>query len=410
MQVNEGRVETDSVDDIIEDLISDAKTYFGDDLNDTELSVIRMFYAPAAEKIQETQEVVATTLDSVQIDHAEKEALDILTNHIGVTRKPAEKAFGQVTFSRDTDATTDYTIPKGTEVQTDSSVPIRFETTETVTLSSGTKEVTADIEAQEDGKKGNVGANTITVLTNGVTGVEDVTNSSKTEGGSEEETDEELRERSKEELGQGSRASGGAIINQIRKINGVTNVSIFINDTNNDNTGSGGLPEHSFEAVVSGGKDAEIAQTILDTKAAGDTDYAGAYGTATSADADLPNGQTETVNFSRPNDVQIYVDIALTKTDDFLGKDEVRDRIADYIGGLYSSGNETGGELKTGDDVLIGEVEYAIRDVKGVHDVTSLEIGKSSNPTGTSNIGIAKEEQAKVDGTDGSITFTLSDK
>lgn len=263
--------------------------------------------------------------------------------------------------------------------------------------------VTAPVQAVEAGPNGNTARDTISVMPDPPAGIEYVTNKNETSGGSQRENDEELRQRAKEELAEGSRASAPALINSIKALDGVTSVSIFTIDNDSDNENDG------FELVVEGGKTEEIAQTILTNMAAGDTSLAGINGTTDSATAELPSGQELNVEFSRPQPIKIYVDADLTITDEFSGKDAVRDSIVDYIGGLFTSGNDSIG-LGSGDDVIFGEVEFAMRDVDGVHDISNLVVDTDDTPTGTSNITIADNEVATSDGTDGSLTFTTTDK
>lgn len=518
MTVKNGRFDGDTEEEILDAMLADAKEYFGADLNDTSLNVIRTFYRPIASRLALAQQDIGLILDSAQLDHASGQALDLLTALIGITRDEADKATGTAKFSRDSPATSDYTIPKGTIAQTDALNPVEFTTTEGTIIagestetdtntystsntsattktsftvdttyretvdveadfrttnssytayldivdatngttihsdsttstsfvtsgpttydvsglsgditveyrihignSSGTAELTnsdftrggevaatASIEAVEGGPEGNVGANTIVVMPDPPTGVEDVTNSAATSGGTRRETDDELRKRAKEELAEGSRASAPALVNSVQRLYGVTSVSIFINDTKSDNTGSGGLPDHSFELVVAGGNKQDIGQTILDTKAAGDTSYGGANGSSVTVTSDLPNGQTHDITFSRPSTVKIYADVDLTKTDEYAGDDAVRDAIVEYIGGIRTSGNDVTG-LGVGADVIYTEVMAQIQMVEGVYDVTNLELGTSADPTGTSNIRIADHEVATADGTDSSIAVS----
>lgn len=404
--IKDGRPDPDSKNDILDALIADAKTKLGNDLNDTEESIIRQFYEPVAERLAEAQEDLAAVLDSVQIDHAEEKALDLLTDLIGATREEAKKATGTVTFSRSTTAGVDYSIPKGTEVQTDSNDPIKFKTTEEKTLASGTTSVDAPIEAIEGGTDGNVGANTITVISDPPAGIEEVTNANATTGGTDREEDDDLRERAKEELSEGSRASVPALISALEKVSGVTSVKVIENDSNS--TDVDGRPSHSVEPVVGGNyQNNDVAQAIYDTKAGGMPIVGGYAGTSQNGTATLPNGDTKTVTFSSPTQVQIYVDATIEKTDEYEGDNAVKDAVVTYIGGTLSD-SETEIGLGAGDDVLIGEVEYAIRSVKGVYDVTDLKIGESASPTGTSNIAIAEGETAIADATDGSITLTVT--
>lgn len=394
---------SDTQEQILDAMIADAKEYFGEDLKEDELATIRLFYTPIAIQFSQAQDDIGLVLQSAQIDNAEGKQLDLLTSLIGVSRDPATVATGDVEFSRSDTATKDYTIPSGTVVQTDANEVTKYQTTETVTLASGSKSAMAPIESEEVGVFANAGANTVTVLPSPPAGIESVTNPSSITGGTKKEIDDALRARAKEELATGSRASAPALIYGARALDGVKSVSIFINDTNSDNTGSGGLPDHSFELVVLGGNKQEIAQMIFNTKAAGDTSWGGSNGNAVTGTADLPNGQQFGVTYSAPNPIKIYVDADLKVLDTFDGKSAIRDSIVSYIGGLTSGGNENTGEILVGDNALYGQIEYAIRDVDGVYDVNSLTVGTSDSPTGTSDIAIADSDVATTDGTDTSV-------
>jgi uncharacterized phage protein gp47/JayE len=406
MTFNNGEYQGDSTEEILDAMVSNAKQYWDEDIKDDQLAVIRLFYRPIAELLAETQADIGLVLESTQIDNATGQSLGLLTALIGVGRIQPIAAEGTVTFSRETNAGQDYVIPENTVVQTQSNDPQKYETDEQVMLASGTQSIEVGVTAAEVGVDGNTAAGTVTVMPDPPVGVESVTNTAEITGGSDEESDSELRTRAKDELAKGSRASAPALLNNVLDIQDVSDAVVYLNDTNTDNTGSGGLPDHSFELVVQGGNDGDIAQRIFEVKAAGDTAYGGANGTATSAQATLVNGQTFTVDFSRPTSIQVYIDLDLEVTDEYPGSDSVIDNIIEYIGGVYTSGLETEGLLRVGKDVIYGEIQYAIRNTPGVYDVTNLEIGTSSSPTGTSNIGIAESELAIADGTDSSISVS----
>lgn len=404
----DGRYQGDTVEEVVDALMKNAKNQFGEDLNDDQTAVIRMFYIPVAEEIVKIQEDIGLVLDSAQIEHADGTSLDLLTSLIGVKREEAQKSTGEVEFSRSTTADTDYPISKGTEVQTDSTTPTKFVTTESTQIDSGTKTATAAIEAEVGGVSGNVGANTITYMPDPPKGVEDVTNNSKTSGGQDREPDNELRERAQTELAEGARATAAALHSNLIGVDTVRSVSMFINDSSNDNTGSGGLPPHSFEVIVEGGPDGEVAQTIFDTKSITDESYGGANGSLVSATAELINGQTFDIDFSRPNPIDINFDISLEVTDEYDGDDEVRDNIINYVGGLLSTGNSHDGDLRVGDDVIQSKVMSSILNVDGIHDITNLEFDATSDPTNTTNYVIGDKEVATSDATDGSISITTT--
>ena len=374
------------------------------------MSVIRAFYTPIAERLAEAQEDIGLVLSSVQIEHAEGAALDLLTALIGVRRHTAQHATGEVVFSRESPASIDYTIPRGTAIQTDSRIePIRFHTTTSARLEAGETEVAVPVEAEEGGVDGNMGANALVSMPRPPSGIEAVTNPEPTEGGTERETDDELRDRAQQELGDGAKSTVAALVAGAKALDGVGSVTIFTNDTNVDETGSGGLPDHSFELVIEGGDEDEIAQFILETKAAGDTSYAGAYGDPVHTEARLINGQTFDISFSRPVPVPIYVDVVMDVTDEYEGDDAVRDEIVRYIGGMLSSGHMSNGRLEVGQEVLVGEVKYAIRSIRGVYDINDLRLDTSSPPSDTSNIEVEASEIATADAIDASIVITTTE-
>lgn len=402
----DGTFDADTKEQILDALIADAKEYWGSDLKDREEAIIRAFYEPIAERFAVSQRDIASVLSSAQIDYAEGAGLDLLTALIGVRRRIAMRATGTVTFKHkedDTVAPRDYTIAEGTIAQTESGDPVRFETTESAILKEGNSSVDVPVQAVESGIRGNVGSDAIVIMTDPPNGVRVVTNAEATSSGRDEEGDDSLRSRAKESLGTGSRASASALINTARAIDGVKGVSIFINDSSTDETGSGGLPDHSFELVVQDGEPQDIGDMILKTKAAGDNAYSGAHGTPQSVSANLPNGQSHEVNYSTPEEVDIYVDMDLRVTEEYAGDDGVRDSIIRYIGGLLASANDEGGEIGVGENVLYGRIEYAVRDVQGVYDINWLYVGTSPDPTAEDDVSIADDQLATGDGTDSSI-------
>lgn len=404
MTMKNGRFEPDDYETILGVLMQNGRDAFGDDLNDDEEAVIRIFYEPIARLLADTQEDLRAVLDSAQLDHADGDALDLLTALIGVSRKGGTFSTGEVEFSRESAASIDYTIPEGTTVQTDGVDPIRFQTSENATLVAGNTTETVPIVANETGVESNIGANTLTVMTNPPSGIESVTNPNATDGGTKKETDEELRARAKDELSDGMRGTSRAIRNELLKTKDVKSVSLFINDS--DSTDGDGIPAQHTECVVEDGTDQKVGQTIFDTKGAGDGTHGGAHGNPVTIQADIGNGQTHPVEFSRPNTVSVYVDIELETNANYEGDSKVRDAIVRYLGGEISSGDSEDGELRTGDDVIYTKVMVAALSVAGIEDIPTLYIGKSSSPTGETNITITDTEVATSDANDGSITIT----
>lgn len=121
--------------------------------------------------------------------------LDYHGSKLGLTRKPPSKASGTVRFYAAGVLLTSYTIKAGTLVSTAGKNPVRFETTESVTLTPGSDYVDAKVIAVEGGSMGNVGVGEITVMVSLLQAVSKVTNISAFTQGTDEESDEDFRSR-----------------------------------------------------------------------------------------------------------------------------------------------------------------------------------------------------------------------
>jgi hypothetical protein len=286
-------------------------------------------------------------------------------------------------------------------------------------------DTTADIRAVEGGSDGNVGRNAITVMPSPVSGVNGVTNTQSTGdselrdtdgerlvAGSPEETDEELRERARRVSGDGGAATIDALLGSVLDVDNVTSARIFENDTDTDNTGTGGLPPVSFELVVGGGGDIDVAEAIFEEKAATARDYGGVNGTATSASVDAVNGQSFEITYSRPTVIDVEPTIDVVVNDEYAGDREVRRVITDYIGGTGVDGEAVEG-LSAGEDVIINELESRIHGVDGVIGVDSSDSSYTPSTTTDSNglevIAIGDNEVAETDATDGSISISTTE-
>jgi hypothetical protein len=423
-EIIRGEYVSDEESAIIDSMMADAKEVFGDDLNDSQTAAIRFFYIPPARRIAEAQKNIGLVLESAQLENAEGAALDFLTSLIGVPRIQPSRATGEVTVSVSSIDSVDHSVPKGTTVSTNNFDPVEFETTESGRIPAGSESVTVPIRAVEGGSEANVGKNTIINFPNGspFPGAE-VTNANGTEGGDDVEGDENLRQRAQRELAEGSRSTAPSLVSRVRGIEGVFDVTIFINDTENDNGRGHGLPSHSFEIIVAtdGNDDTlkEVSQTLLETKAAGDISVAGQNGdqldtnksfvTASGEiESDIGNGQTHPVGFSLSTSVYVWVDVDIQTTEEYEGDTTLRDSIVEYLGGIKTNGIEKDGELSVSDDVIHAEVAGKVMDIDGVHDINSVYIGKASSPTSGSNLSINAHEQALTDASEGNQHITIT--
>lgn len=120
--------------------------------------------------------------------------LDARAEEHGVTRKVAQTATGTVTFT----GTNGTVVPAGTQVSNtvlagSPDQPVVFQTDADGTVASGTVDVA--VTAVDAGSEGNLPASAIDRMVTVVSGITAVTNAAVTSGGTDDETDEELRDR-----------------------------------------------------------------------------------------------------------------------------------------------------------------------------------------------------------------------
>lgn len=153
----------------------------------TEGSIFWDALAPVAPEIERIAENAADILDRRLIDTATGDDLDAAVKEVGVTRKQAQYAEGEVTFT----GTAGTFISAGALVASEKT---QFYTREDCTIGSGGT-ATVAVVCVEPGEVGNVAVGAITRMPVTLSGVTSVTNSAATTGGTERETDDELRER-----------------------------------------------------------------------------------------------------------------------------------------------------------------------------------------------------------------------
>jgi uncharacterized phage protein gp47/JayE len=290
---------------------------------------------------------------------------------------------------------------------------------------SGETAVQADARAREGGPRGNIGANTLTVLPSVPSGVQSVTNpfamgdddhklTSTIEftTGRPRETDEELRDRAQISEGRRGDATVPALIAEISSLPEAESVSVYENKTNNDNTGSGGLPPKSFEVVYYGSDPKQlIAERMFDVKGFTARDHGGANGTAVSETVEASNNQVFTMNWSEPTPVQIDMTLDIVVNDEFVGKDELRDSIVSYVGGTKTDGTS---ELGTGagTNIYVDQIEDIVTgpDDTGVIGISNYSFTPSitTDSNGLEVVSIGSNETAQTNGEDGSINFNIT--
>lgn len=376
-----------------------------------------------------------TQLDAVYessfIDTAEGQALDLVVAMLGVSRKPAEHAAGDVTFGRHSEPQllevpneaivfdgneahalknsmvkaiksiegqaggtvvrfaegTDFrlendhvtwlpsgkkpdkssvfyvnysfyekiAIPKGSIVSTYSrnSENIRsFKTIRDAILTQGPEgkwEMSLPVMAMVPGKQGNVYSGSITMMPAAIPGIDYVINKSDILGGTEVESDAELRARAKRAMERAGKATVRALQLAVQGVEGVTGEVVVIDQPD-------GVPG-IIKVIATGGDQAEIEKVIDETRSAGIR-----------------------VEFKRPVSVPIDVRLMIY-TLAVADKEAVRQNVDAAVRKYLAS-------LEIGDDVVISRIIEAAVSVSGVKDVREVTINDKPE-----NIKIKRDEK-----------------
>jgi len=372
--------------DIIADMEAKAKDLFGADIDLSSASPLALFLRVVAFGLSLLWMVAEQVYNSAFVDTATGQSLDYVVKYAGLRRRAASPARRMLRFTGDPGVT----IPQGFLVETPAGPP-RFATMEAATIpASGAVEVLA--EAVEPGIGGNVGPGVLTAIVNPIPGLNTVTNIDHPANvdGLNRETDRELRERYDLSLAKGGASTLGSIRASVLEVPGVQAAAVYHNPTMT--TDSDGRPPKSVEVLALGGSDEDIARAILDTVAAGIE----TFGTV---QVQLPDdgGQLQTIRFSRPQEVQVYVEATVTANAAYPadGDRQVQTAIIAVIGGRDADGTlHRGGGL--GQSVIHSALVAAARTVPGVVDVV-IRLGTSPNPTQSSNIAITGRQVAVTD-------------
>ncbi|MGC3003539.1 baseplate J/gp47 family protein, partial [Streptomyces sp. G35A] len=222
-------------------------------------------------------------------------------------------------------------------------------------------------------------ANTIATIRTPVLGWDSATNPQAASAGRYEETDEQLRARWRNTKFQFATNIVESLYSSIFSLEGVTNVVIYENDT--DEVDEIGVNPHSFLTLVDGGLESDIAKAIWQNRPAG----IGSQGN-TAIDIVDSFGYVRTVNFSRPVEVPIFIELSIQTDSRFPedGENKIREALISYINNLTIN-----------DDVVYSRLYTPINTVAG-HQVNSLRIGTSSDNLGFSNVTTNFDEIAKT--------------
>ncbi len=215
-----------------------------------------------------------------------------------------------------------------------------------------------------------VPSSTINTIVTAISGWEEVSNNQAGVTGSDLETDEELRTRRSQSLSSVGSGTDEAI--QSNLLNEVDNVTSCVVISNRTSVTVDSRPRNSFEAIITGGEDSDIAESIWANQPSGIQ----SYGTTTEQITDS-NGDTQDISFSRPSSMYLWVRYTLSLYDEETypgtGDELIKEEVVKYAEENYIAGK----------DVIASRLNVPVIDaVEGV-DTIGIELALTTTIGGT---------------------------
>lgn len=261
----------------------------------------------------------------------------------------------------------------------------------TIAVVEGVPQGSVNMQAEEDGATlANTG--TLTEIETPVSGWDATVNQEDAVLGRGAEADPDFRIRRDAQVAEAGSCTPNAVQADVEAVEGVTAAVIFYNK--NAIADLEGRPPHSVDIVVQGGDEDELAEAIFETVGGGIETIGDVIKTVIDSE-----GFGQTVKFSRPSEVDIWVEVTVTK-DAFLfpldGATQVRDAILAYAA-----------TLAVGEDVVVHgsspSLENSMAGVRGIIDL-DIKVGIAPSPTLDDNVEIQAREIADFDSSRIAIT------
>ncbi|TCZ76187.1 baseplate J/gp47 family protein [Paenibacillus albiflavus] len=361
--------------DLFDEMEGKAREAFGEQVNTAVRSPLGIILRIFAWFLAMAWSLAESVYNSAYVGTAIGTSLDRLGAYVGITRIPQRPATGEVQI----EGTAGYTVAISTVFGTKNGV--LFETLNSITLESNGRGM-VKVRGKKPGIQSNVAAGTITEIINPVPDITAVTNPAPSTGGREKETDSEFRERFRLSVAGGGAATLDSLRGALLRVFGVRAAAVVEN--NSLQTDGAGRPGKSFQCYLLGGDDNDIAQTILNTKAAGIEPF----GDIEIIRKDIA-GEPHTVKFSRAEEVRISLKVLIGTDNRFPidGDRRICSELVRYIGGNDEDGSIYVG-LNMGQSVVFSQLVATALKVEGTTDV-SYEIKVNGQAHRSENINIS---------------------
>jgi uncharacterized phage protein gp47/JayE len=384
--VDETGIYLDTFDEVKNEFISDLNEIFGEGVNTDNAARFGQLINIICERIADQNELVQLVANNQDPVNAIGVWLEQIVRINGIDKNESEFSTATVQITASASGTT---VLAGDTIE-DPSVgePFAIESDTTV-APSGTALVTAiavnpgAIEAA---------SGTLTKINNPRYGWVSVTNTADASPGTLEESDADLRIRRELAANQTGNSSPSAIYRKLADIDGVTEVSVLQNT--DDITDAQGIPPHSLWAIVNGGVESVVGQTLFENVGAG----VGFYGNNTYNYDDPVTGDIWPIKWSYGVEIPIYVTVRTRKKTGYPsdGDATMEQNIVDFFDGNFTVNGSVIPAFGLGDDVESARI-YTPANVVPNHEIVEILISTSTAPSSSATIAITPEQYAGTD-------------
>lgn len=357
----------------LEDVEGSFKSRFGDDIALSSNSNFGMLAREYAWRMVEVTEQLQLVYYAGFYSTATDTSLDRLGANIGVVRKVAAPSHVALKITTDDE----YLIQAGEQFETEDGIVFNLlDDVVTKKDNDGNWVGIGNLESDETGTMNNVGANTITVVTNPDDAILEVTNQEPAYGGNDEETDEDYRKRLVLENTAKEGPTRNGIRSALMNLPGVRNADAVDNDKNE--VDEYGNPPYTVHVYVLGGADSDIAETLNNRAAAGIT-LTGTKAVNITDDS----GVTKTIRFDHATEVPIFIQVEI-KTNDSWNQDDGPNQIKTDISQKINA-------LDMGQTVHLTKLFSNVYDKPGVEEA-SIKIGLAKDSLSYSDVKVKRFE------------------
>lgn len=373
-QLTETGFERTRLIDRIADIQSKARAIFGQEMDLSSDTMDGQHIGLFAEAIADLDELAEMVWMSFDPDLASNNSLSRLVKLNGIERSLGAYSVATLTLT----GTPQTLIPAGSVIGNTNGTVTVYTSVDARLDDNGTATVTASPDSI-----GVINAvtNSLTVIKSPIYGWASVTNEQPMVIGKLRETDQALRLRRRGSVSKGNRNMTEALWAALSDLQGVVEVSVLENAT--PVRDSRGLPPHSIHAVVLGGEDLEIAQTIWISKTGG-TVLAGEQVVQITDQV----GNAQSIRFSRPTTVPIKIDVVITPKVGWTYNTSnlIKKTLVDWINNNQQVGDE-----------LVNSSLYTPLNELGGFAINTIYVGRKGGDGGLDSLPLDFYERVSID-------------